>query len=53
MPLLPKKEQESNKKKAINLYETTENLKKYLSKNIFDYPIEEMVYLREKALEKK
>ena len=40
-------------KNLTNIFEKTEGLKKYLSDNMFNYPIEEMIYIREKALDKK
>ena len=52
LPLLVKKASKDSKNLS-NIFEKTEGLKKYLSDNMFNYPIEEMIYIRERALDKK
>lgn len=38
---------------VVSLEEKTEELKKFYQKNMSVYPIEDMIYIREKALEKR
>ena len=52
MPLIRRKNSNPNISN-LSLLENTQELKKFYQKNMSIYPIEEMIQIREKALEKR